>query len=36
VIDVGDDRNVPDIPTKRHSRRVAAKPAAAAGFGAIL
>jgi hypothetical protein len=36
VIDMGDDRNVPNILAKRHSRRVAAKAAATVGFGAIL
>ena len=36
VIDVGNDRNVPNILAKRHSRRVAAKAAATVGFGAIL
>ena len=36
VIDVGDDRNVPDVLAKRHSKRVAAKAAATVGFGAIL
>jgi hypothetical protein len=36
VIDVGDDRDVPDILAKRHSKRVAARAAATVGFGAIL
>jgi hypothetical protein len=36
VIDVGDDRNVPNILAKRHSTRVAARTAAPVDFGAIL